>query len=150
MGEFGTPKNHECRKVDITMQLRAVLLAHKEAPLLKAFQSGKTSIADELVFPSEAGTPLNPANVSTRYMEPALEAAGLRKFRFHDLRHTFGSLLIQAGVSPAYVQKQMGHKSIQITINVYGHLVPGETSNGLTFWTRPPTHTPRTQKIPKI
>jgi hypothetical protein len=59
-------------------------------------------------------------------MEPALEKAGLRKFRFHDLRHTFGSLLIQAGVSPAYVQKQMGHKSIQVTIDVYGHLIPGE------------------------
>jgi hypothetical protein len=59
-------------------------------------------------------------------MEPALEQAGLRKFRFHDLRHTFGSLLIQAGVSPAYVQKQMGHKSIQVTIDVYGHLIPGE------------------------
>jgi integrase len=59
-------------------------------------------------------------------MEPALEQAGLRKFRFHDLRHTFGSLLIQRGVSPAYVQKQMGHKSIQVTIDVYGHLIPGE------------------------
>lgn len=51
---------------------------------------------------------------------------GLRKFRFHDLRHTFGSLLIQAGVSPAYVQKQMGRRSIQVTIDVYGHLIPGE------------------------
>jgi integrase len=50
----------------------------------------------------------------------------MRKFRFHDLRHTFGSLLIQAGVSPAYVQKQMGHRSIQVTIDVYGHLIPGE------------------------
>ena len=61
-----------------------------------------------------------------RYMEPALEQARLRKFRFRDLRHTFGSLLIQAGISPAYVQKQMGHRSIQITIDVYGHLIPGE------------------------
>jgi hypothetical protein len=34
--------------------------------------------------------------------------------------------LIQAGVSPAYVQKQMGHRSIQVTIDVYGHLIPGE------------------------
>jgi integrase len=56
---------------------------------------------------------------------PALEQAGLRKFRFHDLRHTFGFLLIQAGVSPACVHKQMGHKSIQVTIDVYGHLIPG-------------------------
>jgi hypothetical protein len=67
-----------------------------------------------------------PDNLGPRYMEPALEQPGLMKFRFHDLRHTFGSLLIQAGVSPAYVQKQMGHRSIQVTIDVYGHLIPGE------------------------
>jgi len=119
-------RSHECRRVDMSKQLRAVLTAHKESALLRAFQLGKTSIADALVFPSEAGTPVCPDNIGPRYMEPELERAGLRKFRFHDLRHTFGSLLIQAGVSPAYVQKQMVHKSIQITIDVYGHLIPGE------------------------
>jgi Phage integrase family len=58
-------------------------------------------------------------------MEPALEKAGLRRFRFHDLRHTFGSLLIQDGASLTYVKEQMGHSSIQITVDTYGHLVPG-------------------------
>ena len=58
-------------------------------------------------------------------MEPALERAGLRRFRFHDLRHTFGSLLIQDGASLAYVKDQMGHSSIQITVDTYGHLIPG-------------------------
>jgi Phage integrase family len=110
----------------MSKQLRQILMAHKERALLRAFQLGKTSVADELVFPSEAGTPICPDNIGPRYMEPALEQAGLRRFRFHDLRHTFGSLLIQAGVSPAYVQKQMGHRSIQVTIDVYGHLIPGE------------------------
>ena len=43
----------------------------------------------------------------------------------HLLRHTFGSLLIQQGESLAYVKEQMGHASIQITVDVYGHLVPG-------------------------
>jgi integrase len=126
MGYFGTSKTHECRRVDMSKQLRAVLMARKEDVLLRAFQLGKTSVADELVFPSDAGTPISPDNIGPRYMEPALEKAGLRKFRFHDLRHTFGSLLIQAGVSPAYVQKQMGHESIQVTIDVYGYLIPGE------------------------
>ena len=56
---------------------------------------------------------------------PALEKAGLRKIRFHDLRHTFGSLLIQDGTSFTYVKEQMGHSSIQVTVDVYGHLVPG-------------------------
>jgi hypothetical protein len=45
--------------------------------------------------------------------------------RKNDLRHTFASLLIQQGESVAYVKEQMGHSSIQITVEVYGHLVPG-------------------------
>ena len=43
----------------------------------------------------------------------------------HVLRHTFGSLLIQQGESLTYVKEQMGHASIQITVDIYGHLVPG-------------------------
>ena len=51
--------------------------------------------------------------------------AGLRRVRFHDLRHTFASLLLQQGESLAYVKDQMGHSSIQVTLDIYGHLVPG-------------------------
>jgi hypothetical protein len=87
--------------------------------------TGKTSLADELVLPSQAGTVIKQDNIVPRYMEPALENAGLRRFRFHDLRHTFGSLLIQDGASLAYVRDQMGHSSIQITVDTYGHLIPG-------------------------
>ena len=43
----------------------------------------------------------------------------------HDLRHTYASLLIENGASLAYVKDQMGHSSIQTTVDVYGHLVPG-------------------------
>jgi integrase len=43
----------------------------------------------------------------------------------HDLRHTFASLLIQNGESLAYVRDQLGHSSIQVTVDIYGHLVPG-------------------------
>jgi len=68
---------------------------------------------------------LDPDNLIDYYFLPALEKAGLRKIRFHDLRHTFGSLLIQDGASLTYVKEQMGHSSIQVTVDVYGHLVPG-------------------------
>jgi hypothetical protein len=54
-----------------------------------------------------------------------LTKAGLRKIRLHDLRHTFGSLLIQSGASIVYVKEQMGHSSIQVTVDIYGHLIPG-------------------------
>jgi integrase len=50
---------------------------------------------------------------------------GLRRFRIHDLRHTYASLLIQNGESLAYVRDQLGHQSIQLTVDTYGHLVPG-------------------------
>jgi len=59
------------------------------------------------------------------HFQPLLEAAGLRHFRFHDLRHTFGSLLIQDGASLSYVKEQMGHVSIKVTADTYGHLIPG-------------------------
>jgi integrase len=49
----------------------------------------------------------------------------VRQVRFHDLRHTFASLLLQNGESPVYVKEQMGHCSIQVTVDVYGQLIPG-------------------------
>jgi integrase len=55
----------------------------------------------------------------------AVKKAQLRRVRFHDLRHTFASLLIQHGESLAYVRDQLGHRSIQVTVDIYGHLVPG-------------------------
>jgi integrase len=124
-GRFTTPKSKKSRRVDLSKQLRAALLELRDTRLLTAMMAGQASIADDLVCPSHAGTVIAPDNVMPRYMEPTLERAGLRRFRFHDLRHTFGSLLIQDGASLAYVKDQMGHSSIQITVDTYGHLIPG-------------------------
>ena len=91
--------------------------------------AGKAGIADDLIFQSKAGTVLDPNNLVHYHFLPCLEHAGLRRFRFHDLRHTFGSLLIQDGASLAYVKEQMGHSSIQITVDTYRHLIPGADIN---------------------
>ena len=45
--------------------------------------------------------------------------------RLHDIRHTYASLLLSRGESPVYVKEQLGHSSIQMTVDVYGHLIPG-------------------------
>jgi integrase len=124
-GQFTTPKSKKSRRVDLSLHLRRTLMDLRAKRLIDAAKLGRTSIADDLVFPSQAGTPIKPDNIAVRYMQPALEKAGLRTFRFHDLRHTFGSLLIQDCASLAYVRDQMGHSSIQITADVYGHLIPG-------------------------
>jgi integrase len=64
-------------------------------------------------------------NVRDRIFYGLLTKARIRKVRFHDLRHTFASLLLQNGESPVYVKEQMGHSSIQVTVDLYGHLIPG-------------------------
>ena len=122
---FTTPKSKKSRRVDMSKQVRKALLNLRDERLLEAYLEGKPEIADGFVFPSRAGTVLDPDNLVHYYFQPALAKAGLRKFRFHDLRHTFASLLIQDGASLAYVKEQMGHSSIQVTADVYGHLIPG-------------------------
>ena len=124
-GKFTTPKSRKARRVDLSKELRRTLLELRDKQLLEAFLKGQTNIADELVFPSKTGTVLDPSNMIHNYFLPCVEKAGLRRIRFHDLRHTIGSLLIQQGASLAYVKEQMGHSSIQITVDTYGHLIPG-------------------------
>jgi integrase len=106
-GKFTTPKSKKSRRVDMSLGLRRVLLQLRDERLLAAFAVGRDNISDDLVFQSDAGTPLDAVNMVHRHFEPALAKAGLRKFRFHDLRHTFGSLLIQNGASLPYVKEHM-------------------------------------------
>lgn len=84
----------------------------------------------KLVFPNEAGGPINATNLRNRYFGPALEKAAealkdpaIKKTRFHDLRHTCASILLDQGQTIKYIQKQLGHASPTITLNVYSHLM---------------------------
>jgi integrase len=76
-----------------------------------------------LVFPTGGGGPTNHNNLVNRYFLPALKKAGIEKIRFHDLRHTYASLLIDQGENIKYIQKQLGHSSPTVTLNVYAHLM---------------------------
>jgi Phage integrase family len=73
-------------------------------------------------FRTEKGTPIDPDNWYKRRFLSLLEWAGLRQVRLHALRHTYASLLINQGESIKYVSRQLGHASIQITADLYGHL----------------------------
>jgi len=77
----------------------------------------------DLVFPNESGQPINHNNMVNRHFNPALKKAGIERIRFHDLRHTYASLLIEQGENIKYIQTQLGHSSPTVTLNVYSHLL---------------------------
>src|SRR5215472_17204936 len=77
-----------------------------------------------------------------------LTAAGLRVVRFHDLRHTFASLLIQQGANVKYIQQQLGHGSISITLDIYSHLFHGDHRHHVHQLDDPPERTEQTGEVP--
>jgi integrase len=79
--------------------------------------------ADALVFANASGTPLSASSFLTHHFSKAQRAAGV-KCRFHDLRHTSVALAIAAGAHPKAIQSRMGHSSISVTLDRYGHLLP--------------------------
>jgi integrase len=78
---------------------------------------------DGLVFPNSAGNPLTSSSFLTNHFGPARTATGLT-CRFHDLRHTSVALAIASGAHPKAIQARMGHSSINVTLDRYGHLFP--------------------------
>lgn len=113
-GQFQTPKSKcSIRKIDITDTLIRELKKWKLACPINEH---------DLVFPSPEGKLSQHDNVVKRYFNQALRLAGLRKVSFHSLRHSNASMRIQAGQNIKYIQSQMGHASINITLDIYGHL----------------------------
>jgi len=93
---------------------------------LKAWRVACPHGPHDLVFPNLDGHPMSHTNLLQRGFYPALKRAGLRRIRFHDLRHTFASLMISNGEDIVRVSRLMGHANASITLNVYSHLIPRE------------------------
>jgi integrase len=85
----------------------------------------------DLVFPSSVATPFDDANVR-KVFAAIIKQADLRHRNLHAMRHTFISLLLQNGESPAYVQKQAGHESMDIRSTSTGTSCPAATGARLT------------------
>jgi integrase len=103
--------------------VRDVVLIPALAEMMREHR--RTSAYDrpaDYVFASRVGTPLHWRNVSRRALKPALAEAGIEPLRWHDLRHTFASLLIGGGANVVFTSRQLGHGSSDITLRVYSHL----------------------------
>jgi integrase len=116
------PKTRRSRRaIDIGDQLLGVLSRWRRE------SHGEAAPApDALLFPDPTGAPLDPDALRKRVWAPALARAGLRHVRIHSLRHTFASMLIAQGENLKYISSQLGHASVQITLDRYGHLFPDE------------------------
>jgi integrase len=116
---FGPTKTHQARQVALPKSLNETLKSHLERYVEKE--------RDALVFTSPEGDPLRLPNFRRRVWWPALDEAGIsRAVRIHDLRHTCASLLIAQGAHPKGIQQHLGHSSISVTMDRYGHLFPDD------------------------
>jgi integrase len=111
---MGPPKSQK--------SVRRVALAESVLELLERMRE-EAEDRDGLIFRRPDGSAIDPDYFDAWIFAPILEKAGL-KVRLHDLRHFFASMLIAQGESPKYVCDQMGHSSIQVTFDLYGHLFP--------------------------
>ncbi len=107
-----------------TSSNRTVDMTNKLTEILEMQKRSNTKFS-ELVFPNKVGKPFLAQNMLRRRFTPCVKKSGIGKeIRFHDLRHTYVSLLISQNVPMKYIQNQVGHSSINTTMNTYGHLLP--------------------------
>jgi integrase len=115
-GAIGKTKTGRKRSVHLTVaaaELLAEQLAVREGGALN------------LVFPSPNGAMWRKDNFMARVFRPAVRRAELGGLTFHDLRHTYASLMVAAGASPHVVAEQLVHRDARLVLQRYGHLYPG-------------------------
>ena len=119
---FGSTKSHRIRIVLVPRFLREMLNEH----IVTYAGSGP----DGLVFTASNGAPLRNSNFSRNVWKPAVAAAGVPVgLRIHDLRHTAVALLIRQGAHPEAIKRYVGHSSITVTMDTYGHLFPSDAED---------------------
>ena len=123
LGELKTPRSR--RTLFLTPQLVELLRRHRVRQAAERMAVGEAWEDHGLVFPSEVGTPLDPDNVSHLFSR-ICRRAGLGHWHLHELRHSGASLMLAQGTDLYVVSEVLGHSSVAITKDVYGHLVEGQ------------------------
>jgi integrase len=116
------PKNGKSRRVDMSRQLAEALQSLRTLQEAEAVLAGVAP--SERVFSDGTGGPIQEDGFRNNVWRPLLRRAQLRYRKPHTLRHTYASMLIEAGEPLTYVQQQLGHHSAAFTMKVYAHLLP--------------------------
>jgi integrase len=121
---FAEPKSAAGRRVvTLGAAMLGKLREHRERQELRCRIVGERWQDNELIFPSSIGTPIEARNL-VRSLRQLTRQAGLPEIRFHDLRHTAATLMLQQGVHPKVVQERLGHSTISLTLDTYSHVLP--------------------------
>jgi len=122
---FSSPKTKSSiRTISLGVNTMEKLLEHHKNQKEKIGQNSQRWEENDLIFPTAVGTPIRQRNLHRKF-KSTLESSGLREIRFHDLRHTAASLMLNNGISPLIVAKRLGHSKVSITLDTYGHVLPG-------------------------
>jgi integrase len=122
ISELKTRKSR--RTLYLTPELIEILRRHRARQAEDRLAAGEAWQDHGLIFPSEVGTPLDPDNFSHRFSD-LCQRAGLGHWHPHELRHSGASLMLAQGTELHVVSEVLGHTSIAITKDVYGHLLEG-------------------------
>jgi integrase len=123
--QFKGPKSeHSRRRLDLSPSLALFLRQYRAERQAELLLLGKTLSEDDIVFGGVNGTPMDPGTLTHNFARIARKA-GLPGTRFHDLRHTFASLMLMAGVHPKIVSEMLGHSTVAFTLDVYSHVIKG-------------------------
>jgi integrase len=130
--QFKEPKTAHSRRISMTPKL-ALFLKEYRADCEKLYQQlGKQLALDELVFANPEGKPIDPC-VLTHAFTSIAHKAGLDGLRFHDLRHTFASLMLLRGAKPKVISEALGHASVAFTMDVYSHIIEGMQQDAMAL-----------------
>lgn len=100
-----------------------VLRNHYDFQHEDRMDQGEQWVENGLIFTTSVGTPIHARNL-LRYFKKLLRDAGLPEIRFHDLRHTAASIMLNHGIPVIIVSRRLGHARPSITLDIYGHLIP--------------------------
>jgi integrase len=110
------------RAVNLPEKMMVSLLEHEKIQLSERVRHGKQSIDTGFIFTTSRGTPIDPRNFC-RDFRKICDEAGLGRWHPHELRHSAASLMLAQGVKLHVVSQVLGHSSIRMTSDVYGHLL---------------------------
>jgi integrase len=127
---LGAVKTKKSKRVlDLTPGL-LLELKHHQRDQERERREDEAMVSNGLVFDTETGTPVQPSNLR-RHFHNCLAKAKIERIRFHDLRHTFATLSLMAGVPLKTVSEILGHSTITITADIYGHVYPENKKDAL-------------------